>query len=76
MVLLQTLADFGHEFIFIGEAAGLELGVQQLAVGVQLEATAAGWLQLQAREFVFVPTEDFGRQTDGLRFVVSGSAIT
>jgi hypothetical protein len=61
--------------LLVGEGTGLELGVDQFPVGFQFKASAAGWYQLQPADLLFVTGEEFGRQTDGLRFVPSHGAI-
>ena len=72
---LQPFADLGEDRLFVGELAGLELGIHQLVIDRQLKTPAAGRLQLQALKALFVLAEDLGRQTDGLRLVVSSRAI-
>ena len=74
--VLQPFADLGEDRLFVGELAGLELGIHQLVIDRQLKTPAAGRLQLQALKALFVLAENLGRQTDGLRLVVSSRTIT
>src|SRR5580765_3338041 len=61
--------------LFIGELAGFQLRVDQIAVERKLEATAATGDQLQILDFLLVGGQQLGRQTDGLRFVISHRAV-
>lgn len=56
---------------FVWEFALFQFAVHQLAIHGQFETAAIGWLQFKAGDFLFEGAEDFRRQTDGLRFVVS-----
>jgi hypothetical protein len=58
----------------IGPIAGFELGVQQFAVGADLEGSACGRNKSERRD-AFSKFKNFGRQTDGLRRVVSDYAV-
>ena len=68
---LRPLAHHCQHFLLIGELARAELRVQQLTVDGQLEAAAAGGDQPQAGDLLLQSVQQFGRQTDGLRFIVS-----
>ena len=61
--------------LLIGELAGLELRVDQFVIDRQLEAAAAGGDQLQLLDLLLVRFQQLGRQTDGLRFVVSDGTV-
>jgi hypothetical protein len=61
--------------LLVGELAGLEFGVDQLAVGGQLEAAAARGDQLQLADALLVRRKQLARQTDGLRLVTSHRAV-
>jgi hypothetical protein len=73
---LPPFADFRNERFLVGELAGLEFRVHQVAIDGDFKATAAGRLQLQALDTLLELAEDLGRQTDGLRLVVSSRAVT
>jgi hypothetical protein len=62
--------------LFVGELAGLELGVEELTVDGQLEAPAARGDQLQLADLLLETVEQLARQTDGLRLVVSHRTVT
>jgi hypothetical protein len=68
-------ADGVEHPLLVGELAGLELGVEQIAVGGQLEAAPAGGEQLQLRDLLLELGEQLARQTDGLRLVPSHRTI-
>ena len=72
----QPFAYFGDHRLFVGKLAGLKFGIHQLVVDRQFKTPAAGRLQLHALKTLFVLAENLGRQTDGLRLVVSSRAIT
>jgi hypothetical protein len=61
--------------LLIGEFAGLELRVDQLAVDGELEATTAGWDEFEALDLLLVGRQKLARQTDGLWLVVSHRAV-
>jgi hypothetical protein len=61
--------------LFIRKLARLELGVDQLSVDGDLEAAASRGDQLQLLDLLLVGGEQFVRQTDGLRLVVSHRAV-
>ena len=61
--------------MLIGEAPGLQLGVDQLSVERQFEAAAARGDQLQLADLLLVRREELARQTDGLRLVVSHRTV-
>jgi hypothetical protein len=63
--------ELSDQGLFIGELAGVQLRVDQLAVDGQLEAAAAAGDQFQVLDLLLEGCQQLGRQTDGLRFVVS-----
>jgi hypothetical protein len=73
-VLFGRLFDRFDDGIEIGPIAGFELGVQELAVGADLEGSARGRNKSERRD-AFSKFKNFGRQTDGLRRVVSDYAV-
>ncbi len=68
-------ADRLDHLLLIGEFARLELGVDEFATHGQLETAAAGGNQLQVLDLLLVRAQQLGRQTDGLRLVVSHRAV-
>jgi hypothetical protein len=54
--------------------AGVEFGMEQFAIGVNLESAAARGNQRQRLD-ALAELKNFGRQTDGLRRVVSNDAV-
>jgi hypothetical protein len=68
--LLNRLDDF----VEIGPFAGIEFGMEQFAIGANFEGAAAR--RNQGKRFdALTQFENFGRQTDGLRRVVSNDAV-
>ena len=57
------------------EGAGRELRVDELAVGLDLEAAPVGGYEGHPRYPLLELPEDLGRQTDGLRFIVSSGTV-
>jgi hypothetical protein len=55
--------------------SGLELGIDQVAVDAQLEATALGRDERERLNLLFVRGQQLARQTDGLRLVVSHRTV-
>jgi hypothetical protein len=64
-----------HYPAFLGEFARLELGVDHLAIQRYFEAATAARDELEVLDPLFVGGQELGRQTDGLRFVVSHRAV-
>ena len=58
----------------IGELPRLQLGIDLLAIDADLKAAAARRHQREAADFLF-ELQEFVRQTDGTRLVVSDRAI-
>jgi hypothetical protein len=63
-----------HPFLF-RKLAGFELGIDELAVDGNLEASASGGDQLEVLDLLLVGREKLARQTDGLRFVISHRTV-
>jgi hypothetical protein len=74
-LLLELGADGLEGPLLVGELAGFELGVEQFAIDAQLKASAACRDQFQVPDLLFVGGQQFTRQTDGLRFVISHRAV-
>jgi hypothetical protein len=70
-----VLADELEHLLFVGEFPGFELRVDEVPVERQLEAAATAGDQLQLVDFLLVRGQQLGRQTDGLRLVVSHRAV-
>jgi len=64
--------ELGEDLLFLGEAAELLLGEDQLAVHADLEDAAA---RLDEVGLDAVLLLDLGRQTGGARLVVSNAAV-
>jgi len=74
MDVLFRFFDRANDPIEIGPIAGVEFGMEQFAIGANLEGAAARGNQRE-RFNALAQLEDFSRQTDGLRRVVSDDAI-
>ena len=72
---LDPSSNLSNHCIFVGELPGFELRVNQVAIDGQFEAAAARRLQLHTFKLLLVLSQNFGRQTDGLRFIVSRRAV-
>ena len=68
--LLNRLDDL----VEIRPLAGLEFRMEQFAIGANFKGAAARWNQ-RKRFDALAEFENFGRQTDGLRRVVSNDAV-
>jgi hypothetical protein len=60
--------------IEIRPLTGFEFGMEQFAIGANFEGAAARWNQCK-RFNALTEFENFGRQTDGLRRVISNDAV-
>ena len=67
-------ANGAEDGVRFGEFAGLQFGVDEFPVHGDLELATAGGDEGERLDVLFEPQEFF-RQTDGLRFVVSNAAI-
>ena len=74
MDVLFRFFDRANDLIEIGPIAGVEFGMEQFAIGANLEGAAARGNQRE-RFNALAELEDFSRQTDGFRRVVSDDAI-
>jgi len=72
--VLFCLFDRLDHGVEIGPVAGLEFGMEQFAIGLDLKCTASGRDKSERFDPV-AELENFCRQTDGLRRVVSDHAI-
>ena len=72
-VLFCFLDRFNH-LVEIRPLSGLEFGMEQFAISANFEGAAARRNQ-RKRFDTFAEFKNFGRQTDGLRRVVSNDAI-
>jgi hypothetical protein len=75
-LLLQAVANRVDDRLFIRKLASVQLGVNQLPVHGQLEATSARGNQVEPLDLLLVRRQQLVRQTDGLRLVVSHRAVT
>ena len=72
--MLFELFDRLNDLVEIRPFAGIEFGMEQFAIGANFEGTAARRNQ-HKRLDALAEFENFGRQTDGLRRVVSNDAV-
>ncbi len=63
-----------NNLVEIGPLPGFEFGMEQFAIGANFEGAAARRNQ-RKRLNALAELENFGRQTDGLRRVVSNDAV-
>jgi hypothetical protein len=66
--------DGFNDGFWLRELPGFQLGVDQLAVHLHFETPTSGRDELYRADTLF-EFEEFFRQTDGVRFVVSDRAI-
>ena len=71
---LFCFLDRLNDFVEIRPLAGLEFGMEQFAIGANFEGAAARRNQCE-RFNALAEFKNFGRQTDGLRRVVSNDAV-
>jgi hypothetical protein len=71
---LFRFLDRLNDLVEIRPLTGLEFGMEQFAIGANFESAAARWNQ-RKRLDALAEFENFGRQTDGLRRVVSNDAV-
>ena len=71
---LFCLLDRLNNLVEIRPFAGLEFGMEQFAIGANFEGAATRRNQ-RKRFDALAEFENFGRQTDGLRRVVSNDAV-
>jgi hypothetical protein len=70
----SDLVDLPNERVEIRPFAGIELGMERFAIGADFEGAAARRHERERRDPI-AEVENFSRQTDGLRGVVSNAAI-
>jgi hypothetical protein len=71
----DDLAHGFNEFVFVGESACLELRVELPAAHGKLEAASLGGNHDETTDRALKTRQELGRQTDGLRFVVSKCTV-
>jgi hypothetical protein len=71
---LLKLFDLADHFVEVGPIAGIELGMEEFAIGLNFKSASARRDERE-RFDVFAEFKNFGRQTDGLRRVVSNDAV-
>jgi len=74
MEALSCFLDRLDDLVEIRPFAGLEFGMEQFAIGANFEGAAARGNQ-HKRFDALAEFENLGRQTDGLRRVVSNDAV-
>ena len=72
--VLFCLLDGLDDLVEIRPLAGVEFGMEQFAISANFEGAAARRNQ-RKRFDTFAELKNFGRQTDGLRRVVSNDAV-
>ena len=73
-VVLFCFLDGLNDLVEIRPFAGLEFGMEQFAISANFEGAAAR--RNKSKRFnALAELENFGRQTDGLRRVVSNDAV-
>ena len=72
--LLLEFFDCAHDLVEVRPVAGVEFRVEKFAIGADLESAAARRNERERLD-TFAEFKNFGRQTDGLRRVVSNHAI-
>ena len=73
-VRLLNFLDRLDDVVKIRPVAGIQLGMEQFAIGADFECAAARGNQRERFDSL-AELEDFSRQTDGLRRVVSNDAV-
>ena len=71
---LFELFDLADDLIEVGPITGIEFGMEQFAIGANFESAAARWNERERLD-ALAELKNFGRQTDGLRRVVSNDAV-
>ena len=72
--MLFELFDILDDLVEIRPVPGVEFGMEHFAIGANLEGAAARRNERQ-RLNTLAELENFGRQTDGFRRVVSDDAV-
>ncbi len=73
--LAQSALHRVYDRLLVGELPRFQLRVDEIAVERDLEAPAAGGNQLQVLDLLLEGSQEIGRQTDGLGFVVSKRTV-
>jgi len=73
-VVLFNLLDRLDDVVEVRPVAGVEFGMEQFAIGANFESAAARWDQRERLD-ALAELENFSRQTDGFRRVVSNDAV-
>jgi hypothetical protein len=73
--LLAQCLKLLQDLVLIRELASLEFGIDEFTVDLNLEAATLAWNQFQVLHFLLELRQDFGRQTDGLWFVISNCTV-
>src|SRR5207248_8384204 len=71
---LFCLLDRRDDGVEVRPIAGVEFGMEQFAIGANLESAAARGNQRERLD-ALAELKNFGRQTDGLRRIVSNDAV-
>ena len=71
---LLKFFDCLDDIVEVRPVTGVEFGMEQFAIGANLESAAARGNQRE-RFNALAELENFGRQTDGLRRVISNDAV-
>ena len=71
---LLEFFDLLDDVVEVGPIARIELGMEQFAIGANFESAAARGNERE-RFNAFAEFKNLGRQTDGLRRVVSNDAV-
>jgi hypothetical protein len=72
--LLFEFFDRLDDVVKVRPVAGIEFGMEELAIGANLKSAAARGNQRERFDSL-AELKNFGRQTDGLRRVVSNDAV-
>ena len=72
--MLFGFLDLRNDFVEVRPFAGIELGMERFAIGGDFEGAAARGHKRERRD-PLAEVEYLGRQTDGLRRVVSNDAV-
>ena len=72
--LLGSFLDRFNDGVEVRPIAGIEFGMEQFSIGADFESAAARRKESE-RFNALTEFENFGRQTDGLRRVVSNDAV-
>ena len=71
---LLEFFDLLEDFVEVGPVAAFEFGMDELIISANLERATATWNKGERRDAI-AEFKNLGRQTDGLRRVISDHAI-